>query len=91
MVIKKIGESSASRKVYIHTEYPGYVIKVSNNPASSRELYIQHTLATIGVAPKIYKCTPHVLMEEKCDVSLKKMLSTLSKKHKKQLKNIILK
>jgi len=89
MVIKKIGESSASKKVYTTSEYPGYVVKVSKNPISYKEFDIQNKLADLGVAPRLYKHSPTVLIEEKCDTSLTKMLPTLSNKHKKQLKKII--
>jgi len=90
MGIKKIGETSASKKVYVNSEYPGYVIKVSKTPISNKEFNIQRTLSKLGVAPKIYRyTTPTILIEEKCDMSLTKMLPTLSNEHKKQLKKCI--
>jgi RIO-like serine/threonine protein kinase len=89
MVIKKIGETSASKKVYTHSAYPGYVIKISKLPIATKEFNIQTRLARIGVAPMIHKYTPRVLMEEKCDWTLTKMLPTLTQNHKKQLKQLV--
>ena len=89
MTIKKIGETSASKKVYTNSEYPGYVIKISKTPMSTKEFNIQNKLAHLGIAPMLYTHGPKIIIEEKCDTSLTKMLPTLTDKHKKQLKQIV--
>ena len=80
----RIGKKSASRKVYVTSEFPEYVIKKGFTP-SMQEIKIQNIMSKKGLAPRIIYHSPTILIEDR----MEKTLTDLGKLSKEQKRNLL--